>query len=139
MPSEDILKEFDFLDVDNMIVSAMTTIANQVASLKPCDMSFAIVLEITRENEEQIKIEIKKDLEVMETQVKIDAQMYADFIIDNLELILDAKFKAILDFVKSTENLFLEGTPTCKAFLHEKIDNFPILRDCHVSHFVTQT
>ena len=44
--SENFLKEFGFLDVINVIVDAMTTIANQATSLQPPNMLFATVSKI---------------------------------------------------------------------------------------------
>ena len=63
-------------------------------------------------------MEIRKEskgLEVMRTEVTADADTYADIIVDDLKLTLDAKFKAILDSMKNTRNLLLEGTPSHRA------------------------
>ena len=91
-PHEDVLKEFGFLDVNNAIVGAMTAIANQATSSQPSGMSFAIVTELIKANAEQTKMEIRKDLEVMRTEVTADAHTYVDIIVDDLKLTLDAKF-----------------------------------------------
>ena len=111
----DVLKEFGFLYVNNAIVGAMTAIANQATSSQPSDMSFVIVTKIIKANAEQTKMEIRKDLEVMQTEVTANAHTYADIIVDDLKLTLDAKFQAILDSVESTRSLLLVGTPSCKA------------------------
>ena len=114
-PHEDILKEFGFLDVNNAIAGAMTAIANQATSSQPFGMTFAVVTELIKASAEQTNMEIKKDLEVMRTKVTADAHTYADIIVDDLKLILDAKFQAILDSVESTRSLLLAGTPSRKA------------------------
>ena len=93
----------------------MTTIANQVASSQSFGMSFVTVSKMIKAYVEQTKIEIMKDLEIVCLEVIVDAHTYANIIIDDLKLSLDAKFKAILDFVENTKNLLLEGTPTCRA------------------------
>ena len=64
---------------------------------------------------EQTKMEIRKDLEVMPTKVTADAHTYAEIIIDDFKLTLDAIFQAILDFVENTRSLLLEGTPFRRA------------------------
>ena len=64
-PHEDVLKEFGFLDLNNAIVGAMTAIANQATPSQPSSMSFATVLEMIKASAEHIKMEIRKDLEVM--------------------------------------------------------------------------
>ena len=115
-PHEDVLKEFGFLDVSNAIVGAMTAIANQATSSQSFGpMSFAIVTKMIKASAEQTKMEIRKDLEVMRTEVTTDAHTYADIIVDDLKLILDAKFQAILDSVESTRSLLLARTPSRKA------------------------
>ena len=43
-------------------------------------------------NAEQSKMEIRKDLKVMQTEVTIDAHTYTDIVVDDLKLTLDAKF-----------------------------------------------
>ena len=114
-PHEDILKEFGFLDVNNAIVGAMTAIANQATSSQPFGMSFATVTELIKASAEQTKMEIKKELEVMCTEVTTNAHTYADIIVDDLKLTLHAKFQAILDFVERARSLLLAGTPSRKA------------------------
>ena len=114
-PHEDVLKEFGFLNVNNAIVGAMTTIANQATPSQPSSMSFASVSEMIKASAEQINMEIRKDLEVMQTEVTADAHTYADIIVDDLKVTLDAKFQAILDSMESTRSLLLEGTPSCRA------------------------
>ena len=114
-PHEDVLKEFGFLNVNNAIVEAMTTIANQATSSQLSGMSFAIVTEIIKASAEQTKMEIRKGLEVVQTEVTVDAHTYADIIVDDLKLTLDAKFQAILDSVESTRSLLLAGIPSRKA------------------------
>ena len=49
------------------------------------------------------------------TEVTDNAHTYADFIVDDLKITLDAKFQVILDSVESTRNLLLIGTPTHRA------------------------
>ena len=112
---EDVLKEFGFIDVNNAIVGAMITIANQATPSQSSSMSFATVSEMIKVNAEQTKMEIRKYLEVMGTEVIVDAYTYTDIIVDDLNLTSDAKFKAILDSVENTINLFLEGTPSHRA------------------------
>ena len=114
-PHEDILKEFGFLDVNNVIIGAMTSIANQATPSQPSSMSFAIVSEMIKASAKQTKMEIRKDLEVIQTKVTADVHTYADIIVDDLKLTLDAKFKAIMDSMENTRSLLLEGTPSCKA------------------------
>ena len=114
-PHEDVLKEFGFLDVNNAVVGAMTAIANQATPSQPSSMSFAIVSEMIKASVEQTKMEIRKDLEIMQIEVTVDAHIYADIIIDDLNLTLDAKFQAILDSEENTRSLVLEGTPFCRA------------------------
>ena len=110
-PHEDVLKEFGFFHVNNAIFGAMTAISNQATSSQPSSMSFAIVSEMIKVSAEQTKMEIRKDLEVMQTEVIADAHTYAHIIVDDLKLTLDAKFQAILDSME----LALEGIPSCRA------------------------
>ena len=131
-PHEDVLKEFDFLDVKNAIVGAMTAIANQATSSQPFGMSFAIVTEMIKASTEQTKMEIRKDLEVMQIKVTVDAHTYADIIVGDLKLTLDTKFQAILDSVESTRSLLLAGTPS------RKTNMFSTLRDCQGSYLAIQ-
>ena len=91
-PHEDVLKEFDFLDVNNAIVEAMTAIANQATPSQPSSMSFTKAKKMIKASAEQTKMEIRKDLEVMQIEVTADAHTYANIIIDDLKLTLDAKF-----------------------------------------------
>ena len=114
-PHEDILKEFGFLDVNNAIVGAMTAIANQATSSQPSGMSFAIMTKFIKVSAEQTKMEIRKDLEVIRTEVTANAHTYVDIIVDDLKLTLDAKFQAILDPMESTRSLLLVGAPSHKA------------------------
>ena len=114
-PHEDVLKEFGFLDVNNTIVGAMTAIANQATPSQPSSMSFATISEMIKASAEKIKMEIRKDLEVMPTEVTADAHTYIDIIVDDLKPTLDAKFQAILDSKESTRSLLLEGTPSRRA------------------------
>ena len=93
----------------------MTAIANQATPFQPSNMSFATVSEMIKASAEQTKMEIKKDLEIMRTEVTVDVHNYADIIVDDLKLTLDAKFQAILDSVESTRSLLLLGTPSRKA------------------------
>ena len=86
------MKEFGFLDVNNAIVGAMTAIANQATSSQPSGMSFTTVTELIKASAEQTKMEIKKDLEVMRTEVTANVHTYANIIVDDLKLTLDAKF-----------------------------------------------
>ena len=58
---------------------------------------------------------MRKDLEVMQIEVTVDAHTYANIIVDDFKLTLDAKFKTILDSVENTRSLLLEGTPFRKA------------------------
>ena len=51
----------------------------------------------------------------MQTEVTIDAYTYADIIVDDLKLTLDAKFQVILDSVENIRSLLLKGTPSHKA------------------------
>ena len=113
-PHEDILKEFGFLNVNNAIVGVMTAIVNQATSSQP-SLSFATMLEMINSSAKQTKMEIRKDLEVMRTEVTVDAHTYADIIVDDLKLTLDAKFQAILDSIENTRSLPLEGTPSRRA------------------------
>ena len=115
VPHELVLKEFGFLDVNNAIVGAITTIANQTTPSQPSSISFARVTEMIKANTKQTKMEIRKDLEVMQTEVTSDAHTYANIIIDDLKLTLDAKFHAILDSVESTRSLLLESTSSRRA------------------------
>ena len=114
-PHEDVLKEFGFLDVNNVIARAMTTIANQATSPQPSSVSFVTISKMIKANVEQTKMEIRKDLEVMSTEVIADTHTYANIIVDDLKLTFNAKFKAILDSMESTRNLLLEGTPSHRA------------------------
>ena len=114
-PHEDILKEFGFIDVNNAIVEAMTAIANQATPSQSSSMSFITMSEMIKASAKQTKMEIRKDLEVMRTKVTVDAHTYADIIVDDLKLTLDAKFKAILDSMENIRSLLLEGTPSRKA------------------------
>ena len=57
-PHEDVLKEFGFLDVNNAIVGAMISMANQATPSQPPDMTFATVSEMIKANAEQTKMEI---------------------------------------------------------------------------------
>ena len=70
-------------------------------------MSFSIVSEMIKTSAEQIKMEIRKDLEVMQTEVIANAHTYVNIIVDDLKLTLDAKFQAILDFVENKRNFAL--------------------------------
>ena len=109
------MKEFGFLDVNNAIVGARTAIANQATPSQPSSMSFAIVSEMIKASGEQTKMEIRKDLEIVQIEVTVDVHTYANIIVDDLKLTLDAKFQAILDSVESTRNLLLASTPSRKA------------------------
>ena len=91
-PHEDVLKEFGFLDVNNAIIGAITAIANQTTPSQPSNMSFATMSEMIKENAEQTKMEIRKDLEVMQTEVIADAYTYVDIVVDDLKITLNAKF-----------------------------------------------
>ena len=114
-PHENVLKEFGFLDVNNAIIGAMTTIADQATPSQPSSISFATMSEMIKASPKQTKMEIRKDLEVMQTEVTTDAHAYTDIIVDDLKLTLDAKFQAILDSIENTRSLLLEGTPSHRA------------------------
>ena len=109
------MKEFGFLNVNNAIVGAMTAIANQATPSQPSSMSFALVSKMIKTSAKQTKMEIRKDLEVMRTEVIVDAHTYADIIVDDLKLTLDAEFQVIFDSVENTRSLLLEDTPFHRA------------------------
>ena len=73
------------------------------------------MIELIKASAEQTKMEIKKDLEVMRIEITTDAHIYADIIVDDLKITLDAKFQAIVDSVESTRSLLLADTPSRKA------------------------
>ena len=93
----------------------MIAMVNQATPSQSSDMTFAIVSKIIKANAEQTKMEIWKNLEVMRTKVTANAHTYAEIIVDDLKITLDAKFQVILDSVESTRSLLLLGTSTRRA------------------------
>lgn len=111
VPSEEILKGFGFLDVNSAIAGAMTAIANQARGSKNPTITLAAINQIVKEKTEEMRREIKVDVETLWTEVTADAHTYTNIITYDLMESLDARFAAIVDVVESTRKALKEGTP----------------------------
>ena len=111
------MKEFGFLNVNSAIAGAMTAIPNQATSFQPSGMSFTIVIELIKASAKQTKMEIKKDLEVMHTEVNADAHTYVDIIVDDLKLTLDASSKLFWTLWKAQEAYSWQAFHPAKLYL----------------------
>ena len=114
-PSEEVLKEFGFLDVNNAIVGAMVVIANQTTIQQPHSIFLEEVNVIVKENVAQIHTEMCQGMENLHTKITADAHTYTDIITQDLRQSLDACFATIMDCVNDARMILNGSTPTRKV------------------------
>ena len=114
-PSEEVLKEFGFLDVNNAIVGAMAAIANQTTTQQPHSISLEEVNVIVKENASQIRNEMSQGMENLCIEIIADAHTYTNIITQDLHQSLDARFAAIMNCVNDARMILNGSMPIRKA------------------------
>jgi hypothetical protein len=105
-PTEEMLKEFGFSEVNMAIANTLTAIANTPGTLPaPEAVTMEQVTHLIQEAKVELKGNLKQDVEQMKDDIVQETQTYTDIVTEQLKESLDTKFEELMGLLSGTRNL----------------------------------
>jgi hypothetical protein len=110
-PSDEMLKEFGFAEVNTAIANTLTALANTPAAASTSEtITIAQVAHLIQEAKVEIKADVKQDIEHMKDDIVQETQTYFDIMTEQLKESLDTKFEELMGLLSGTRNLLKNST-----------------------------
>jgi DNA anti-recombination protein RmuC len=110
-PTDELLKEFGFAEVNTAIANALTTIANTPATLSvPEAVTIEQVTHLIQEAKVELKGNLKQDVEQMKDEIVQETQTYTDIVTEQFKESLDTKFEEFMGLLSGIRNLLKNST-----------------------------
>jgi hypothetical protein len=110
-PTEEMLKEFGFSEINTAIANTLTAIAN-IPTTQPAPEAVTMeqVTHLIQETKVELKGNLKQDVEQMKDEIIQETETYTDIVTEQLKESLDTKFEELMGLLSGTRNLLKNST-----------------------------